>query len=297
LNVHTAFKAYESVRARLPSVQRSAACEVAENLDAISHLFDVFLLDAFGVLNIGETAIPGAPERVAGLQRQGKRVIVVSNAASLPKPALLEKYARLGFDLKPDDLVTSRMATLEALRSEPERHWGLMLPKDADHNDIDHINVSYLADDPAIFDAVDAFLLLGSGAWSDARQTLLERALLRNPRPVLVGNPDIVAPREYGFSTEPGFFAHRLADRTGIEPTFCGKPFPGIYQLALARASETDPARTLMVGDSLHTDILGGQTAGVKTALITEFGFFAGSDPMEPIRMSGIQPDYLLRRP
>ena len=43
---------------------------------------DLYLLDAFGVLNIGETAIPGGPDRVAGLQNAGKRVMVV---ASIPR--------------------------------------------------------------------------------------------------------------------------------------------------------------------------------------------------------------------
>ncbi len=297
LNVHTAFEAYESVRGRLPSIRRSTTYQTADNLGAISHLFDAFLLDAFGVLNIGETAIPGAPERVAGLQRQGKRVLVVSNAASVPRSDLRKKYAQLGFDFAPEDIVTSRMATLEALISEPERHWGLMLPTDVGHHDIDHINFSYLADDPGLYDNVEGFLLLGSGSWSEDWQALLENALQRNPRPVLVGNPDIVAPREYGFSVEPGYYAHGLADRTGIEPIFFGKPFSNIFELARARTSGTDPARTLMVGDSLHTDILGGQAAGLKTALITEFGFFGGLDPIGPINTSGIQPDYLLRRP
>ncbi len=42
------------------------------DLDALSDEIDTFLLDAFGVLNIGDTAIEGVPERVAGLQKAGK---------------------------------------------------------------------------------------------------------------------------------------------------------------------------------------------------------------------------------
>jgi len=79
-----AFAAYEAVRHRLPAGTRSAACQSLPDLDALADDVDVFLLDAFGVLNIGETAIPGVPERVVGLQKAGKRVIVVSNAAGYP---------------------------------------------------------------------------------------------------------------------------------------------------------------------------------------------------------------------
>lgn len=85
-----AFAAYEAVRHRLPAGTRSAACQGLPDLDALADDVDVFLLDAFGVLNIGETAIPGVPERVLGLQKAGKRVIVVSNAAGYPHSNLME---------------------------------------------------------------------------------------------------------------------------------------------------------------------------------------------------------------
>ena len=61
--------------------------------------------------------------------------------------------------------------------------------------------------------------MIGSATWSEARQDRLEAALGQTPRPVLVGNPDIVAPRATGFSVEPGYYAHRLAD---LRPEVCG---------------------------------------------------------------------------
>jgi hypothetical protein len=79
-----AFREYESVRHRLPALRRQAEFVRADTLDAIADQFDVFLLDAFGVLNIGETAIPGVVDRVNGLRARGKQVMVVTNAARLP---------------------------------------------------------------------------------------------------------------------------------------------------------------------------------------------------------------------
>ena len=91
LNVKEAFAAYEAVRHRLPKAGQGGAGRMLPDLDAIADENDVFLLDAFGVLNIGETAIPGVPERVAGLQRSGKRVMIVSNAAGYPHSNLMAK--------------------------------------------------------------------------------------------------------------------------------------------------------------------------------------------------------------
>ena len=52
-----------------------------------------------------------------------------------------------------------------------------------------------------------------------------------------------------------------------------------------------------MVGDSLHTDILGAQTAGIASVLISGYGFFAGQDTSDAIDASGIIPDYVATRP
>lgn len=297
MDMAQAFAAYESVRHRLPAPNRRAGCRHAEHLDAIADEIDVFLLDAFGVLNIGDTAIDGVPERVARLQKAGKRVMVVSNAAGFPHGDLMTKYARLGYDFAPEDVITSRKATLHSVRNEPPRKWGLMATQSLGRADLEGLDITYLAEECAAYDEAEAFLLLGSAVWTPERQSLLEASLREHARPVYVGNPDIVAPRETGFSTEPGHFAHRLADATGVEPRFFGKPFGNIFDLAFARLDAFDPARTVMVGDSLHTDILGGQAAGVKTALIAGYGFFAGHDVANPIATAGIEPDYILARP
>ncbi|MCX7560747.1 HAD-IIA family hydrolase [Sulfitobacter sp. F26204] len=297
LNLTDAFARYEAVRHRLPMVQAGVTSQKVENLDFLAEHMDVFLLDAFGVLNIGETAIAGVPERVAALQKAGKRVMVVSNAAGYPHAMLMEKYKRLGYDFAPEDVITSRKATLHALHQTEPGAWGLMATESLGRGDIEPFDMRYLDEDAAAYGEVEAFVLLGSANWTETRQSLLEAALKRAPRPVYVGNPDIVAPREHGFSVEPGLFAHRLADQTGVEPQFFGKPFGNIFDLAFAQLGTVDRERTVMVGDSLHTDILGGQAAGVRTALIAGYGFFAGHDVDVAIEASGIRPDFILQRP
>lgn len=297
LSAQDAFALYEKVRHRLPWPTVGHAARRVKTLADISDDYDVFLLDAFGVLNIGESAIPGTGERIRDLRAAGKRVLVVSNAAGFSHAALMEKYTRLGYDFAPEDVVTSRMTLLAGLNGRRDLHWGLMATRSTGLRDLEGLNLTYIEEEPTAYDRVDGFLMIGSAAWTEARQTLLEQALARRPRPVLVGNPDIVAPRETGFSTEPGSFAHRLADRTGIVPEFYGKPFSNIFDLAFDRLGKVDRTRVVMVGDSLHTDILGAQTAGVGSALVADYGFFAGQDVGAAIRRSGIVPDIIVERP
>ena len=298
MSVGEAFAAYEAVRHRLPSARPSRhAARNIETLEDIADDFDVFLLDAFGVLNIGETAIPGVKERIDAFRAAGKKVLIVSNAASVPQAGLQEKYRRLGFDFPKEDIVTSRAAMVAYMQNVHGQNWGLMLGEDTRIDDLGPLDMTPLSADPDAYEQADGFILIGSGTWTERQQSFLRDTLEARPRRFLVANPDIVAPRETGFSAEPGHFAHRLADQTGITPEFFGKPFVNIYELAFTRLGPVDKSRIVMVGDSLHTDILGAQTAGIASVLIAGYGFFAGQDVCKAIDASGIIPDYVAARP
>lgn len=298
MSAQEAFAAYEDVRHRLPpSTWPQRTYQEIATLDDIAADFDVFLLDAFGVLNIGETAIPGVAERIEQFRAAGKHVLVVSNAASVQRSELCAKYGRLGFDFPEADIITSRTTMAAFMDDTKASRWGAMQGTDARMDDFPGLKLAPLENDLSVYRESDGFLLIGSATWTEERQSMLEYELQAFPRRVLVANPDIVAPRENGFSKEPGYFAHRLADKTGIKPEFFGKPFGNIYDLTFARLGPVDKSRVLMVGDSLHTDILGALNAGVASALVSGFGFFAGEDIATAVRVSGIVPDFVAVRP
>jgi len=66
-------------------------------LASLAAHFNCFILDALGVLNRGETAIPGVVERIKELRQLGKKLIVPTNAASYTRTGILSKYQRFGF--------------------------------------------------------------------------------------------------------------------------------------------------------------------------------------------------------
>ena len=289
LTAEEAFLRYEAVRDRLPQARFPARWEEARDLSEIAHRYDAFVLDAFGVLNVGATPIAGAVGRMAELRARGKRLAVLTNAASDPKSAAVAKYGRLGFDFSPREVVASRevcATRLEAL--SPGARWGAVAARGDDFSDLGSRVVRWSAD---AREAVDGFLLLSSADLDGATVDALTGALRRAPRPVAVANPDLVAPRETGLSCEPGFYAHHLADETGARPVFFGKPFGDAFEDALARFPGIPRHRVAMVGDSLHTDILGGAAAGLGTVLIRAHGLLAGMDVEPFIARSGIVPD------
>ena len=288
-----AFARYESVRARLPSASFPAFSHIAENLSDVADRYDAFVLDAFGVLNVGDTPIPGAVARMAALRAMGKKLVVLTNAASYTRAEALRKYRKLGFDFTAEEVVSSRdVAVARMADLGPGKVWAAISAGDDSLADIPGRVVDLI--DANAWDA-DGFLFLSSARWSPFLQARLQAALKANPRPLIVANPDIVAPREDGLTLEPGHFAHDLIDHLGLPTQWFGKPFPEAYVEAKSRLPGIAAHRIAMVGDTLHTDVLGGAAAGMGTILITDHGLFRGHDVAPYIAQSGIRPDVIIK--
>jgi HAD superfamily hydrolase (TIGR01459 family) len=296
-----AFERYETIRHTLPTANFPKTSTRVAGLADLANHFDVFLLDAFGVLNVGQTAIKTASAAVLALQSAGKEVMVLTNGASLPATESQVKFEKLGFNFVLEHIVASRDALCHGLaqgitQQKGPALFGVMSRPDSQLHTLPIDSVT-LGEDAVLFDKVSGFILLGASYWTEHQQHLLIQSLCQNPRPVWVGNPDLVAPNEHHLSLEPGYFAHQLSHITGVTLHFFGKPFSNIYELACARLDNTPKHRILMVGDTLHTDILGGAAYGVKTALVTGHGLFAKQDVTPYINQSGIVPDYIMVSP
>lgn len=289
------FERYQAVRHRLPRAARAGSRIDADDLGVLAAGFDAFVFDAFGVLNVGARPIAGARERIAALRAAGKQVLVLTNAATGPLSRGVDKYRSLGFDFSAAEIVSSREILAGALaRRDPGRAWGVVAPAESEVEELPGAAVRLTLDD-APWPAVDGFVLLSTQDLQAGLIEALGEALRLRPRPVLVGNPDLVAPRETGFSLEPGWYAHALADDLGIEPEFYGKPFANAFAQAVHRLGRAiKPERIAMVGDTLHTDILGGAAAGIGTVLVTGHGVLKDLDVDACIDRSGIVPDYVV---
>ncbi len=286
------FDRYEAVRHRLPEARFQTPNIDIDSLLDIADQADAFVFDAFGVLNVGDTPIAGAAERLEQLRARGHAIRILSNAASYNHEGATLKFRKLGMTIASEEVITSRDATLANL--EPGT-WGCIAAPSDDLSDLPTPTVR-LGDDPAEYDKVDGILFLSTETWTLARQELLERTLISRPRPLVIANADLVAPRDFGFSLEPGHFGHLLADR-GIENIrFFGKPFPEVYELVETTLPNIPLDRIVMCGDTLHTDIVGAAARGWRTVLVTRDGLFSGNDTRIYCDKASIHPDWRLQR-
>lgn len=288
----TVFDRYEAVRHRLPSANPPASTSQIASLHDIAAHADAFVFDAYGVLNIGEAAIPGAAQRLRELREIGCQIRILSNAASYTHAGAVTKFQKLGMGVKDHEIITSRDATLAHLDG---RLWGCIAAPQDNFSDIS-APTRRLVDAPSSYDQVEGFLFLSTEVWSLDRQALLEAALLKRPRPVIIANADLVAPREHGFSLEPGYFGHQLADRGIQDVRFFGKPFPAVYEMVEASLPSLSPERIVMCGDTLHTDILGAASRGWRTVLVEKDGLFSGQDTGAYLCQANLFPTWRLSR-
>ena len=286
------FDRYQEVRSRFPAVDVAPVTLDIDSLLDISGDVDAFVFDAFGVLNVGETLILGAATRLDQLRERGCDIRILTNAASYDRGGAIAKFKRLGIRINDDEIITSREAALQHIG---DLHWGVICADGDALIDLPE-SVTRLGDRAEDYDAVEKFLFLSTVDWTAKKQELLVTSMKRNPRSLLIGNADLAAPRNDGFSVEPGHFGHLIADLFPEHVQFFGKPFPEVYDLIEASLIDVQPDRIAMCGDTLHTDILGAAARGWRTVLVTQDGLFAGHDTKEFSKQSGLFPDWRLAR-
>ncbi len=294
LTTSAAIERYCAVRDRLPPASHPAQSVSVNTLQDLVDEFDLFVLDGFGVLNVGDSPVPGAAERVHSLRAAGRTVVVLTNGATKPVENTVEKYAAWDMAFDTTSVISSRDALIVGLQQNARdtMTWGVSATSFAGIDQLPGHCLS-MEDDAAVYNECDGFILLSALEWAPSRQQRLINAVQDNPRPVLVGNPDLVAPQPGGLSMEPGWHAHDLADKTGIDPVFFGKPFRNAFDVVMERFPGFEPRRIAMVGDSPHTDVLGGAAMGWRTVLVHEHGLCKTHELNAVFAQSGIRPDFI----
>ena len=99
--------------ARLPAPTRKGPAEPAANLLSLLDRYDAFILDGYGVINVGPEPIQGIADTVRALRAAGREVMVLTNGAGRPSRQTARRYAGWGVDI-PERLVVSSRDALEA---------------------------------------------------------------------------------------------------------------------------------------------------------------------------------------
>ena len=299
LNAEKTFEIYEVFRPILPA-SKLINSEIVGSVREILDMVDGVILDGYGIINIGDQPTPDIFSFFEEIKVRNLPFVILTNGASFPSNTSAEKYRRWGLDINTSDIISSRDVLEAHLTEKPQKK---IMRLNSSTTPLKN-NVDMYKDARSYKDALreaEAFAFMGSVGWTEAEQAELEAALIENPRPVFVANPDVSAPQKIGFSAEPGYWVTRALKKADFPVEWYGKPYHASFQMAIdiLRRKTDKPLRVshiAMVGDSLHTDILGATAAGLLSVLVTDYGLMRGLNVSKICQQTSIHPHIIASR-
>jgi HAD superfamily hydrolase (TIGR01459 family) len=280
-----------------------------DKLRKIIDQYDVFLIDAWGVLHDGGHAFPHATSSLKSLGQGSKHVVILSNAARRSREFDLEltsagiDSALYDFSLSSGELFWQNFKNghYEAFGTRcfylgPKRSQGII-------DGLELIRVESLE---------NADFVLNTGAEGNQLDAisftpLLEKAI-KLRLPMICVNPDSIAIRKGVRGISAGAIAD-LYQQLGGEVEFIGKPHEQIFQQCVLKLAGIQKSRMLMIGDGLQTDILGANKFGIDSLFIRN-GIYREQIETEIVRQSvsekkilqnlflaeGAEPDFIIAK-
>ncbi|MDR0726878.1 MAG: TIGR01459 family HAD-type hydrolase [Rickettsiales bacterium] len=260
---------------------------IYKNLMEIADNFDTFFFDAWGVFNVGGKISKSAIDVMAELVYQGKSVSIMSNTPQSMAGAIVH-YGKRGLTqgIHFQNIFSSGQLCKDAADAAKIPAAGTKYYVAWDNSNNPIVNKSYNlfidSDYVKVSDINKAdFVYCDFPTYNESLITdeaLMEPELskvISAGKPVICANPDL-----HAFFTDERFITQgtpcKIFEQVGLPVIYYGKPYAEIYLDAMAKLKDVNPRRTLMIGDTLHTDILGAKRAGIKSCLTLAGGIGAG---------------------
>ena len=222
---------------------------------------DTVFLDLDGCVWFGDTLADGATELVRDLRASGRKVGFLTNTSNHSTAHVVAKLQRLGIEATVDDVTmpVDSLAEHPRMRARP-RVW-FFGPADMRQAVAAVTQIAETPDDAELV-VLGRDTSLTYGDLTDALHVLVRGGGL------LAFNVDPRVPVEGGrMLPGTGAIAAALSYASGVQPEVVGKPAPVFFEAAMRRFGTT-PERAVMIGDTLDSDIAGGNGVGMRTVLV-----------------------------
>ncbi|GAB3894875.1 HAD-IIA family hydrolase [Spirosoma agri] len=282
-----------------------------DNFRTVAANYKVIFFDAFGVLKNYEGVLPGIENTFNWLQSTGKEFYVLTNDASRSPTELAESYYRQGlYAITPERIISSGMLAREYLDLKVNHGTVAYLGTDSSAHYLETTGLKTLPIskvDLADVADINALVLLDDEGYdwnTDLNKTV--NLLRKRNIPVIVANTDETYPvSKTRIAIAIGAVAEMIETIVGKQFIRFGKPDAQLFMFAYERLDNVVPRGleeqsagyigkrdVLMVGDTLRTDILGGNKFGLDTVLVLT-GNTQAQDVDVQIRSTGIIPTYI----
>ncbi len=242
-----------------------------------NNAIDAVLFDLDGVLYIGNQAIERAAETLDYIRNSGLKVAGVTNTTTMPRRQIIDKLQRLELPFAEAPIFTPAAVACEFIGKRSVK----LFIQDSLREDFQPVYEEE--------DAPDDIVMGDIGDEGYPPETLRRIFLhIMHGSRLLALHKNRFWQKEDGLHLDLGCFVTAVEYATGCQAVVLGKPSVDFFQ-TICKALNVAPARTLMVGDDIESDIGGAQQAGLKTALVQ-----TGKYRQDFVRKIGITPDILI---
>lgn len=238
----------------------------------------LFVLDMDGTVYLGDKLIPGSLDFIREVEASDDRdyIFFTNNASKVPA-VYVEKLHKLGLDVDESKIVTAGDVCAEFLKVNYPGARVYLNGTPLLEENWKQKGIKLVEDTPDV--VVQSF---------DTTLTYkkLDRIChyIRNGVPFIATHMDTNCPTEYGFMPDCGAMCSLIADSTGVQPRFLGKPWKETVEM-ITEITGYGPDDMAFVGDRLYTDVATGVKNGAKGFLV-----LTGEATMKTVEESDVEP-------
>ncbi|MGI6524697.1 MAG: HAD-IIA family hydrolase [Bdellovibrionota bacterium] len=219
-----------------------------------------FLIDMDGVIYRGSTMIPGADVFINTLKEKNIPFLFLTNNSRSTRRDLANRLNELGIKVSEQHIFTSAMATAQFLAKQKPNGTAYLIGEGG-------LILALHENGYSIVDRNPDYVVVGEGRTLTLE--IVEKAIdfIIDGSKLIATNMD-PAPQSKGWM-KPGVGAiTAMLEEATHKKAFCvGKPSPIMLRAARKRLG-LQTAETVMIGDTMSTDILGGVQMGCTTVLV-----------------------------
>lgn len=279
--------------------------KISKSLHAVAGKYKWIFFDSFGVLKDSQGVFDGTWDLIPQLEDRGIQSCLLTNDSSKsPEEHKVTFTSPAGKVLfQTDRIFSSGLLATDFLKNKVRRGKVAYLGTAASAWYIEEAGCDPVpAHQVKSGDKIVAFVFLDDEGfnWSESMNAVLNLLRGRN-LPVINANADLSYPagdKHINFAV--GSIAHMVERVLGKHFIHFGKPgsllYSYIWERILGSGSRMDKRHILMVGDTLTTDIIGGNRFGIDTALVLA-GNTSPEEHRRLIETTGIIPDYVFSSP
>lgn len=223
-----------------------------------------YLIDMDGVIYRGGHLIPGAERFISRLRTAGVPFRFLTNNSQRTRRDVATRLQRLGIDVEEEHVYTCAMATARFLAHQKPGGTAYVIGEGGLLTALHHNGYSIVDKDPD-------YVVVGEGRTISFEMVEAALRMVLGGAKLVATNLDPNCPTEAGLRPGCGATVAMLEAASGTKAFSVGKPSPLMLRAARKELGLTTD-RTVVIGDTMETDILGGVQLGFKTILVLSGG-------------------------